>query len=180
LAKVKTGFVLWFTGLSGSGKTTLSLEVERRLKKMGIPHVQRLDGDVVRKELTKDLGFSKEDRDENIRRVGFVAKLLSDNGIPTLCAFISPYKDVRHEVRQRCSNFVEIFVYCPLEILIERDPKGLYKKALSGEIKGFTGIDDPYEPPENPEITIDTSVESIDDGTEKIIFYITEKKLIEA
>lgn len=179
MAKVKAGFVLWFTGLSGSGKTTLSLEVERRLKEMGIPHVQRLDGDVVRKELTKDLGFSKADRDENIRRVGFVAKLLSDNGIPTLCAFISPYKDVRHEVRQKCSNFTEIFVYCPLEILIKRDPKGLYKKALNGEIKGFTGIDDPYEPPENPEITIDTSVESINEGAEKIISYITEKGLIE-
>lgn len=179
MAQVKAGFVLWFTGLSGSGKTTLSLEIEKRLKNMGIPHVQRLDGDVIRKELTRDLGFSKADRDENIRRVGFVAKLLSDNGIPTLCAFISPYKDVRNEVRQKCSNFIEIFVYCPLKILIERDPKGLYKKALDGEIKGFTGIDDPYEPPENPEITIDTSVESIDDEIEKIISYITKKGFIE-
>ncbi|MGC8544330.1 adenylyl-sulfate kinase [Athalassotoga sp.] len=179
MAQVKSGFVLWFTGLSGSGKTTLSLEVEKRLKNIGIPYVQRLDGDIVRKELTKDLGFSKADRDENIRRVGFVAKLLSDNGIPTLCAFISPYKDVRNEVRQKCSNFIEIFVYCPLKTLIERDPKGLYKKALDGEIKGFTGIDDPYEPPENPEITIDTSVESVDDEVGKIISYITKKGFIE-
>ncbi len=176
---MKAGFVLWFTGLSGSGKTTLSLEVEKRLKEMGIPYVQRLDGDIVRKELTKDLGFSKADRDENIRRVGFVAKLLSDNGIPTLCAFISPYRDVRNEVRQKCSNFIEVFVYCPLKTLIERDPKGLYKKALNGEIKGFTGIDDPYEAPENPEIKIDTSIESVEEATDKIISYLLDKKLVE-
>ncbi|HEU24895.1 MAG: adenylyl-sulfate kinase [Athalassotoga sp.] len=178
MAKVKSGFVLWFTGLSGSGKTTLSKSVEERLKGMGIPHVQRLDGDIIRKELTKDLGFSKADRDENIRRVGFVAKLLSDNGIPTLCAFISPYKDVRNEVRQKCANFIEIFVKCPIEVLIERDPKGLYKKALNGEISNFTGIDDPYEEPENPEITVDTSVESVEESTEKIISYLAEKGLI--
>ncbi|MEL9915178.1 MAG: adenylyl-sulfate kinase [Thermoplasmatales archaeon] len=178
MAEVKAGFVLWFTGLSGSGKTTLSLSVEERLKKMGIAHVQRLDGDIVRKELTKDLGFSKADRDENIRRVGFVAKLLSDNGIPTLCAFISPYRDIRNEIRQKCSNFIEIFVKCPIEILVKRDPKGLYARALKGEIKHFTGVDDPYEPPENPEIVIDTSVESIEEATEKIISYLIGKKLI--
>lgn len=175
MAEVKSGFVLWFTGLSGSGKTTLSLELEKKFKEMGIPHVQRLDGDIVRKELTKDLGFSKADRDENIRRVGFVAKLLSDNGIPTLCAFISPYKDVRNEVRQRCLNFIEIFVYCPIEMLIKRDPKGLYKKALNGEIKGFTGIDDPYEPPDNPEITVDTSLETVEQSVHKILSYIEKK-----
>lgn len=175
---MKNGFVLWFTGLSGSGKTTLSLEIEKKFKDMGIPHVQRLDGDIVRKALTKDLGFSKADRDENIRRVGFVAKLLSDNGIPTLCAFISPYRDVRNEVRQRCLNFIEIFVNCPIEVLIKRDPKGLYKKALNGEIKGFTGIDDPYEPPDNPEITIDTSFETVEESAHKILLYVEKKGLL--
>ncbi|WP_161848948.1 adenylyl-sulfate kinase [Athalassotoga saccharophila] len=175
---MKSGFVLWFTGLSGSGKTTLSKSVENKLKSMGIAHVQSLDGDIVRKELTKDLGFSKADRDENIRRVGFVAKLLSDNGIPTLCAFISPYKDVRNEIRQKCVNFIEVFVKCPIEILMERDPKGLYKKALNGEISNFTGVNDPYEEPENPEIIVDTSVESVEESTEKIISYLVEKGLI--
>ncbi|BBJ28128.1 adenylyl-sulfate kinase [Athalassotoga saccharophila] len=178
MAEVKSGFVLWFTGLSGSGKTTLSKSVENKLKSMGIAHVQSLDGDIVRKELTKDLGFSKADRDENIRRVGFVAKLLSDNGIPTLCAFISPYKDVRNEIRQKCVNFIEVFVKCPIEILMERDPKGLYKKALNGEISNFTGVNDPYEEPENPEIIVDTSVESVEESTEKIISYLVEKGLI--
>lgn len=178
MVEIKEGFVLWLTGLSGSGKTSISLELEKRFKERGIRYVQRLDGDVVRRELTKDLGFSKEDRDENIRRVGFVAKLLSENGVVTICAFISPYRDVRQEVRNKCKNFIEIFVSCPLEILIKRDPKGLYKKALNGEIKGFTGIDDPYEEPKNPEIIVDTSKESLNDSVEKIISYIDKRGLI--
>jgi adenylyl-sulfate kinase len=178
LVEIKEGFVLWLTGLSGSGKTSISLELEKRFKERGIRYVQRLYGDVVRRELTKDLGFSKEDRDENIRRVGFVAKLLSENGVVTICAFISPYRDVRQEVRNKCKNFIEIFVSCPLEILIKRDPKGLYKKALNGEIKGFTGIDDPYEEPKNPEIIVDTSKESLNDSVEKIISYIDKRGLI--
>jgi len=142
------GFVLWFTGLSGAGKTTLAKELEKELRRRGMRFVQRLDGDVVRQDLTRDLGFSKEDRDENIRRVTFVAELLSKNGVATTCSFISPYRKAREEARRRCHNFIEVYVECPLDTLIARDPKGLYKKALAGEITGFTGIDDPYEPPE--------------------------------
>ena len=154
---MQEGFVIWFTGLSGSGKTTLAKEVGCKLRARGMRYVQRLDGDVVRQDLTRDLGFSKEDRNENIHRVTFVAELLSKNGVATICAFISPYREARETARARCHNFVEVYVECPLATLIERDPKGLYKKALSGEIKGFTGIDDPYEVPERAEVVIDTT-----------------------
>ena len=147
------GFVLWFTGLSASGKTTLAKAVERELLDRGLHNVQRLDGDIVRQDLTRDLGFSKEDRDENIRRITFVAELLSNNGAATMCSFISPYRNARANARARCRNFIEVYVECPLETLVERDPKGLYKKALAGEITGFTGVDDPYEAPEAPEIS---------------------------
>ena len=132
----RKGFVVWFTGLPAAGKTTLAVALEKELKKRGIKYVQRLDGDIVRQDLTKDLGFTKEDRDENIRRVGFVASLLSKNGVATICAFVSPYNEARRRVRERCEKFIEVYVKCPLEVLIERDPKGLYKKALAGEIKG--------------------------------------------
>ncbi len=176
--KDREGFVIWLTGLSGSGKTTLSFKIEKELKKRGMKFVQRLDGDVIRQSLNKGLGFSREDRDENIRRVGFVAKLLSNNGVATICAFISPYHAVREEVRKECKNFIEIYVRCPLEILIMRDPKGLYKRALTGEIKNFTGIDDPYEEPANPEIIVDTSNESLEESTEKILKFLEERDLI--
>ncbi|HHR85255.1 MAG TPA: adenylyl-sulfate kinase [Candidatus Acetothermia bacterium] len=175
---MQEGFVIWFTGLSGSGKTTLAKEVERLLRARGLRYVQRLDGDVVRQDLTRDLGFSKEDRDENIHRVTFVAELLSKNGVATTCAFISPYRAARQTARRRCHNFVEVYVQCPLDVLIQRDPKGLYKKALAGEIKGFTGIDDPYETPEHPEIVVHTDQETIEESTLRLLALLEEKELI--
>ncbi|MCD6136745.1 adenylyl-sulfate kinase [Candidatus Bipolaricaulota bacterium] len=175
---MQEGFVIWFTGLSGSGKTTLAKEVERLLRARGLRYVQRLDGDVVRQDLTRDLGFSKEDRDENIHRVTFVAELLSKNGVATTCAFISPYRAARQTARRRCHNFVEVYVQCPLDVLIQRDPKGLYKKALAGEIKGFTGIDDPYETPEHPEIVVHTDRETVEESTLRLLALLEEKGLI--
>lgn len=172
------GFVVWFTGLSGSGKTTLAKELERGLRERGLRYVQRLDGDVVRQDLTRDLGFSKEDRDENIRRVTFVAELLSKNGVATMCAFISPYRKAREAARARCHNFIEVYVKCPLEALIARDPKGLYKKALAGEITGFTGVDDPYESPEDPEIIVHTNQETVQESTDKILAFLEGRELI--
>ena len=168
----KEGFVLWFTGLSASGKTTLAKAVEKELLARGLRDVQRLDGDVVRQDLTRDLGFSKEDRDENIRRVTFVAELLSNNGVATTCSFISPYRNARANARARCRNFIEVYVECPLDALVERDPKGLYKKALAGEIQGFTGVDDPYEEPEAPEIVVHTGRESVEESTQVILDYL--------
>lgn len=177
---MREGFVVWFTGLSGSGKTTLAVALERELRARGVPFVQRLDGDVVRQDLTRDLGFSKEDRDENIRRVTFVAELLSKNGVATTCSFISPYRAARENARKRCHNFIEVYVECPLETLIARDPKGLYKKALAGEITGFTGIDDPYEPPEDAEIVVHTDKETVEESLDKILAYLETRGLIPA
>jgi len=154
------GVTVWFTGLSGAGKTTLARAVYKELKKRG-HKVELLDGDVIRQYLSKGLGFSKEDRDENIRRIGFVADLLTRNGVIVLVAAISPYRATREEVRQKIGDFVEVYVNAPLEVCEQRDVKGLYKKARAGEIKNFTGISDPYEPPINPEIECKTDVESI-------------------
>ncbi len=173
------GFVVWFTGLPASGKTTLAKALEKDLVARGMKNVQRLDGDVVRQDLTRDLGFSKEDRDENIRRITFVAELLSNNGVATTCSFISPYRDARTTARARCRNFIEVYVECPLETLIERDPKGLYKKALSGEITGFTGVDDPYEPPESPEVVVHTGAETVEESTRKILTHLERVGLID-
>ena len=142
---VAEGFTVWFTGWSGAGKTTLAIALETRLRRRGLNNVQRLDGDVVREDLTRDLGFSKEDRDENIRRIAFVAELLSNNGVATLVSFISPYRDARAKAKQRCLNFVEVYTKCSLEALARRDTKGMYARAMAGEIKNFTGISDPYE-----------------------------------
>ena len=175
---MQEGFVIWFTGLSASGKTTLAKEVGRELRARGEYYVQRLDGDVVRQDLTRDLGFSKEDRDENIHRVTFVAELLSKNGVATTCAFISPYREARAIARARCHNFVEVYVECLLDVLIERDPKGLYKKALAGEITGFTGVDDPYEPPESAEIVVHTGQETVEESTGKVLAFLEENGLI--
>jgi len=177
---VQTGFVVWFTGLPASGKTTLAKAVEQELKNRGVPHVQRLDGDIVRQDLTRDLGFSKEDRDENIRRVSFVAALLAQNGVAALCAFVSPYREARKAARARAPRFVEVYCRCDLSTLIQRDPKGLYKKALAGEIKGFTGIDDPYEEPENPEVICDTARETVAESAAKVIRYLEEHGFIPA
>jgi adenylyl-sulfate kinase len=167
------GVTVWFTGLSGSGKTALALELERELRQRGLK-VERLDGDIVRQSLTRDLGFSKEDRDANIERVTFVAKLLTRNGVATLCSFISPYREVRARSRQEIGEFVEVYCHAPLETLIERDVKGLYKKALKGEIENFTGVSDPYEPPEAPEVMIDSSQETIQESSHKILTRLEE------
>jgi adenylyl-sulfate kinase len=161
------GFTLWFTGMSGAGKSTVSELVLQRLKDAGAK-VELLDGDIVRTHLSKGLGFSKEDRDINIRRIGFVCQLLSRNGVIALVAAISPYRAVREEVRSQIENFVEVYVHCPIEVLAERDVKGLYKKALAGEIPSFTGVSDPYEPPVAPEITIDSSRENVEESVEKV------------
>jgi adenylyl-sulfate kinase len=161
------GFTLWFTGLSGAGKSTLSQLVANRLCAHGA-RVELLDGDVVRTRLSKGLGYSKEDRDENIRRIGFVCELLTRHGVIAIAAAISPYRAIRDELRAAIPNFVEIHVTCPLEILIERDVKGLYKKAIAGEIAQFTGITDPYESPLRPELTIDSSRESAEESCQRV------------
>jgi len=173
------GFTLWFTGLSGAGKTTLAKRVQKVMVQRGL-NVELLDGDVIRTNLSKGLGFSKEDRDTNIRRIGFVASLLARNNTVCLAAAISPYKAVRDEVRGLHQNFVEVFCTCSLNALAERDVKGLYKKAMAGEIKGFTGVDDPYEAPEHAEITIDSEHETIDESADKIVRYLEIKGLIPA
>jgi len=165
---MKKGFTLWFTGMSGAGKSTLAEAVEKELLERGV-NTEILDGDVIRTNLSKGLGFSKEDRDINIRRVGFVCNLLTRNGACAIAACISPYTAIRNEVREMIGNFVEVYCEAPIEKLIERDPKGLYKKALAGEIKGFTGIDDPYEAPEKAEIVVKTAEESIEESMGKIL-----------
>ena len=161
------GFTLWFTGLSGAGKSTISERIFDRLRSKGAK-VELLDGDVVRTHLSKGLSFSKEDRDTNIRRIGFVCELLTRNGVIALVAAISPYREVREEIRSKIGSFVEVYVHCPIEVLAERDVKGLYKKALAGEIGSFTGVSDPYEAPADPEITIDSSKESVEESVEKV------------
>jgi adenylylsulfate kinase len=174
-----TGFTLWFTGLSGAGKTTLAKRVQKILVQRGM-NVELLDGDVIRTNLSKGLGFSKEDRDTNIRRIGFVACLLARNDTVCIAAAISPYKAVRDEVRGLHGKFVEVYTFASLDALEGRDVKGLYKKARAGEIKGFTGVDDPYEAPETPEIAIDTERESVEESTDKIVRHLELKGLIPA
>ena len=171
---LKTGFCLWFTGLSQSGKTTTADRLYDRLKGEGL-RVERLDGDVVRQTLTKDLGFTKDDRDENLKRVGSLARLFVQRGVIVIASFISPYEQVRRELRKRIPNFIEIFVDCPLEICERRDKKGLYQKARRGEIEHFTGISDPYEKPKNPDIIIKTGRISTEEAVEKIYRYLKEK-----
>tara|TARA_R110002072_G_scaffold128081_9_gene265649 strand:+ start:2943 stop:3497 length:555 start_codon:yes stop_codon:yes gene_type:complete len=172
------GFILWFTGLSGAGKSTLAESLTPILRERGTK-IEVLDGDVVRTNLSKGLGFSKEDRDTNITRIGFVANLLARNGCGAITAAISPYAAVRDECRQMCdATFVEVFVEAPLEVVEERDTKGLYKKARSGEIKNFTGVSDPYEAPTNAEIVVHTGTESIEESTNKILAYLEGKGLV--
>ena len=171
----RKGFILWFTGLSGSGKSTLAQYLTPILRERGCL-IAVLDGDEVRENLSKGLGFSQEDRDTNIRRIGYVCHLLARNGVIAVSAAISPYRSVRDENRERIGDFVEIFVKCPLEVLVERDVKGLYKKALAGEIKNFTGVSDPYEEPLHPEIVIETDKETIEESVTKITSYLEEKK----
>jgi adenylyl-sulfate kinase len=174
------GFTLWFTGLSGAGKTTISRLVEAELRERG-SRVEVLDGDIVRENLSKGLGFSKEDRDTNIRRIAFVADLLSRNGVPVITAAISPYKEIRDEARQMMGDrFIEAYVKASVETCEERDVKGLYAKARSGEIKEFTGVSDPYEVPENPELVIDTESQSPEESAQQILTYLEEREFIPA
>ncbi|MBE9229863.1 adenylyl-sulfate kinase [Phormidium sp. LEGE 05292] len=163
----RRGVTVWFTGLSGAGKTTISKAVEQELRSQGYL-VEVLDGDIVRQNLTKGLGFSKEDRDENIRRIGFVAHLLTRNGVIVLVSAISPYREIRREVKAKIGDFVEVFVNAPLEVCEKRDVKGLYKKARAGEIKHFTGIDDPYEIPTNPDVECHTDIETEAESVAKV------------
>ncbi len=173
------GFTLWFTGLSGAGKTTLARLVETELSARG-HKVEVLDGDIIRTNLSKGLGFSKEDRDTNIRRIGFVCNLLTRNDVVAIAAAISPYREVRDELRRDIGSFVEVYVRCPIDVLAERDVKGLYKKALAGEIKNFTGVDDPYESPLAAEVIVETDTESPEESTARIIAALEDLSLVAA
>ncbi len=171
------GFTLWFTGLSGSGKTTLARGVEMILRQRDMK-VEVLDGDIIRQNLSRGLGFSKADRDTNIKRIGFVCKLLTRNGVVAIASAISPYREVRQLVRKDIGAFVLVYVKCPVDVLIRRDVKGLYEKALSGEIANFTGISDPYQEPHHPDIVVDTSVETPQESIAKIIGKLEELEYI--
>lgn len=170
---MEKGFTLWFTGMSGAGKSTIANALIPKLKELG-RQIEILDGDEVRTNLSKGLGFSKEDRDTNIRRIGYVAQLLTRNGAVVITAAISPYRAIRDEVRERIDNFVEVYVKCPLETLIARDVKGLYKKALAGEIKEFTGVSDPYEEPLHPEVVVETDRETVEESANKVLARLQE------
>lgn len=171
MCQEQKGFTLWFTGLPCSGKSAVADRVAEILRAHNLK-VERLDGDVVRKSLCRDLGFSKKDRDENIRRVAFVAKLLTRNGVAVLTSFISPYREIRDEARREIGEFIEVYVKCPLEVCMSRDVKGMYKKAIRGEIKEFTGISDPYEEPVNPELVLETDRETLDESARKVLDYL--------
>jgi adenylylsulfate kinase len=174
-----TGFTIWFTGLSGSGKSTLSEIIEERLKARG-RNVEILDGDIVRTHLSKGLGFSREDRDTNIKRIAFVCGLLTRNGVICISAAIAPYSEAREWARHEIKNFVEVYVKCPIEVCRQRDVKGLYKLVDEGKIKNFTGVDDPYEEPEHPDLVIETDKESIEESVERIFAKLVELGYLEA
>lgn len=171
------GFTLWLTGLSGAGKTTIALALENELKARDL-FVERLDGDTVREGLTRDLGFSREDRDKNIERVTYVAKLLARNGVAVIASFISPYRAARDQARAQIHNFIEVHVAAPFDACAARDVKGLYRKALAGEIKQFTGLDDPYEEPLNAEIVLHTERESVEQSVQTLLAYLEKRGLI--
>src|SRR5262245_53551486 len=173
------GFTVWFTGLSGAGKSTIAEMLFHEFQARGMK-TEILDGDVVRQNLSKGLGFSKEDRDTNILRIGFVADLLTRNGVATICCPISPYRETRNRVRAQIGDFVEVYVHATIEELSQnRDPKGLYKKALAGEITGFTGVDDPYEAPEHPELVLDTMVETPEESLQRTLTKLRDLGYIE-
>ncbi len=179
--KQPRGVTVWITGLPCSGKTTVADHVADHLRAKGHP-VERLDGDVVRRDLTKDLGFSRQDRDENLRRVTEIARQKTDKGNIVLATFVSPYRDRRDKARATIHSFLEVYARCPLEVCKQRDVKGMYKQALAGKLHGFTGVDDPYEEPQHPDLIIDTDTETIDESTAKILNllrnqgYITEEQ----
>jgi adenylylsulfate kinase len=165
--KNTAGFTIWFTGLSGAGKTTLAEAIATRLRNAG-RNVEVLDGDAVRQHLSKGLGFSREDRDTNIKRIAYVCSLLTRNGVISISAAISPYREAREWARSEIGNFVEVYLKCPLEVCRARDVKGLYKLVDEGKIKGFTGVDDPYEEPEHPELVIDTAHQTLEESLAQI------------
>ena len=174
------GFTIWLTGLSGAGKTTISDALEPLLRERGITKLEKLDGDVVRTHLSKGLGFSKEDRDTNIRRIGWVAEVLTRNGVCVIASAISPYREIRDEVRRNVGDFVEVYVKCSIPELTRRDVKGLYERAIRGEIKNFTGISDPYEEPLSAEVVVDTEAEDIEDSVAKVLAALEMREYIPA
>ncbi|MCX6661826.1 MAG: adenylyl-sulfate kinase [Euryarchaeota archaeon] len=171
--KKHQGFTIWFTGLPCCGKTTIANQVAVILKKRGFL-VEQLDGDLIRQNFSSDLSFSKKDRDENISRATFLAKMLSRNNVVVLASFVSPYRKQRRRARKQIKNFVEVYVRCPVKICMKRDVKGMYKKALEGKIHHFTGVDDPYEEPEHPELIVDTDIESVEESVGKVLQKIEE------
>ncbi len=174
------GFTVWFTGLSGAGKSTITAVLVREFAARGVGH-EVLDGDVVRTHLSKGLGFSKEDRDTNIRRIGWVASTLTKHGVGVICAAISPYRAIRAEVRAAVAahgTFLEVYAKCPIPVLSDRDPKGLYRKALAGEIRNFTGVSDPYEEPEEPDVLCETDRETVEESAAKILRRLEELGVI--
>lgn len=176
---MQKGFTIWFTGLSGAGKSTLAHAVEQEIRRRG-RNVEILDGDVVRTHLSKGLGFSREDRDTNIKRIAFVCALLTRNGVATISAAISPYRETRDYARAEIGNFVEVYVKVPLDVAIQRDVKGLYKLAIEGKIKEFTGVSDPYEEPLNPELVVETDQVTVDEGAAAIVARLEELGYLEA
>ncbi len=172
------GFTIWFTGLSGAGKSTLSEALEERLEARE-RKVEILDGDIVRTHLSKGLGFSREDRDTNIKRIAFVCSLLTRNGVICISAAIAPYREARQWARQEIGNFVEVYVKCPLEVCRQRDVKGLYKLVDEGKLTGFTGVDDPYEEPEHPELVVETNKETIEESVGRIFAKLEELGYLE-
>ncbi len=176
---MNTGFTIWFTGLSGSGKSTLSEVIEQRMKALG-RNVEVLDGDIVRTHLSKGLGFSREDRDTNIKRIGFVCNLLTRNGVICISAAIAPYRDARDWARKEIGNFIEVYVRCPIDVCRQRDVKGLYKLVDEGKIKNFTGVDDPYEEPLHPELIVETDKETVEESVARIFAKLTQLGYLEA
>src|SRR3989440_9459791 len=176
---MNTGFTIWFTGLSGSGKSTLSEVIEQHMKALG-RNVEVLDGDIVRTHLSKGLGFSREDRDTNIKRIGFVCNLLTRNGVICISAAIAPYSEAREWARREIGNFVEVYVKCPIDVCRQRDVKGLYKLVDEGKIKNFTGVDDPYEEPDHPELLVETDKETVEESVSRIIAKLEELGYLES
>ena len=176
---MNTGFTIWFTGLSGSGKSTLSEVIEQRMKALE-RNVEVLDGDIVRTHLSKGLGFSREDRDTNIKRIGFVCNLLTRNGVICISAAIAPYREARDWARKEIGNFVEVYVRCPIDVCRQRDVKGLYKLVDEGKIKNFTGVDDPYEEPLHPELIVETDKETVEESVARIFAKLTQLGYLEA